>query len=150
MHLLKKLSFAILFGLGLSNTACKKNEEQSIPQHYAPGIMQVSETGATDCTLGRCDDNRKVILNAENAEGTVVNRIDAVTQEERYYIHVEIPGAIDGFLNGDCCNFTDQLKLLDGKKVQFSGEYREGCGQLVPMIGGEEIYFLKLTQLKER
>ncbi len=154
MRYSRKLPLIILLGLALAtallNTACKKSDDDSGKVYPGPaGITEISGTGATDCTLGRCDENRKIILKAENAEGTVVNRIDAVTQEERYYIHVAIPGAIDGFLNGDCCNFTDQLKLLDGKKVQFSGEYRDGCGQLLPMIGGEKIYFLKLSQLKE-
>jgi len=154
MHSLKKMSAAVLLSLGLATlllqAACKKNDnDQESFKHYPAGISQIGETGKTDCTLDRCNADRKIILKADNVEGTVVNSIDAATQEEKYYIHVAFPGAIDGYLNGDCCNFTDQLKLLDGQKVRFSGEYRDGCGQLFQTVGGEEIYFLKLSQLKE-
>jgi len=102
MTVSKKLPFFFLLCLTTATiliASCQKNDVVNINESglpYPVGIAKVGKTGETNCELDRCDPDRKIILKAEQVEGSVGGGIDSITQVERYYVRSHFPGKLDG------------------------------------------------------
>lgn len=128
--------FCIAFVLMM---ACKKETQTNYPF----GISNIGTETYADCVLDNCDPNRTTILKAKDVIGTIGGGTVGGTT---YGISLSVPGTLDSYVTGVICDLPEAFKK-DGLKVLFSGEYKTGCGRLVPSTGGEEIYFLHLTQI---
>lgn len=87
---------------------------------------------------------------------SIVHTVSKVTGIVGYYqqntqltVSYSLPGTIDSQWTGVVCNLPAAYRVV-GKKVLFSGEFRDVQGELKPMFGGQEMYYLYLTAIQER
>jgi hypothetical protein len=119
-----RLLFA-LFLLGLAVSCRKSDPATPLPD-------------GTDCF-----DAKPVVRRADNLDGYVDYRQDL----GMYIITYTVPKTIDSQWNGFVCNLPTVFQVV-GKKVTFSGEYRNTDGKILPRLGGEETFYLKLSAIK--
>ena len=85
---------------------------------------------------------------------TVVHRISSITGTVGYHINKDqltlsyyLPGTIDSQWTGVVCNLPAEYRVI-GKRVTFRGEFRDAQKKLTPVFGGQEMYYLYLTDIK--
>ena len=101
-------------------------------------------TEVSSCSYDSCDPNRKIVMIATNWSGPLGYYNDL----RKWAVNVPIPNTIDGVRTCIICNdIPDSLKVI-GKFVTFSGELKESCNNPTPELRGQEIYFVKPTNLK--
>ncbi len=92
-----------------------------------------------------CAQSGAVVHQLSNIAGTVGYGRDNTQLTLSYYV----PGTIDSQWTGVVCNLPNEYRVV-GKRVTFSGEFRDAKGTLLPIFGGEEMYYLYLTDIKSR
>jgi hypothetical protein len=91
-----------------------------------------------------CFESRPVIHTANQFTGTVYYRADL----EMYVIRRSVPGTYDSVWLGVVCNLPDAYRV-DGKRVEFSGEYRNAADlSRITTFAGEETYYLFLSSIQ--
>ncbi|MBY0478080.1 MAG: hypothetical protein K2Q24_10570 [Chitinophagaceae bacterium] len=122
---MKKIMLLLIIATITSSNSCKK-----VPLNT--------------CTLDMCDTRRKTIMNAKDWTGTLGYYNDI----RKWAVNVSIPNTIDGIRTCILCiDIPDSLKTI-GRFVTFSGELKESCDNPKPELRGQEIYFVKPTNLK--
>ncbi|QDK80627.1 hypothetical protein EXU85_19245 [Spirosoma sp. KCTC 42546] len=89
-----------------------------------------------------CFESNPVTHQAKSLKGMVGYRQDVAM----YTVNYHLPGTIDSQWTGLVCNLPSDYQVV-GKQVQFSGEYRSTLGNIKPLFGGEEIYYLYLSSI---
>ncbi|WP_324678884.1 hypothetical protein [Hymenobacter sp. GOD-10R] len=101
------------------------------------GCQKNDEVGR-DCAI-----NTSVTGQANQYEGYV----HFVTEEQRYAIVYHIPGTYDSQIYGVVCALSEEFRQ-EGKKVKFSGTYKEYNGPAKPVFGGQEYRYLELKTIE--
>jgi hypothetical protein len=91
-----------------------------------------------------CFESRPVVHTANQFTGTVYYRTDLAM----YVIRRAVPGTYDSVWLGVVCNLPDAYRV-DGKRVEFSGEYRNAADlPRITTFAGEETYYLFLSSIR--
>lgn len=105
------------------------------------GCGQANETGPQ--SLSACAEAQ-----------TMVHRVSSITATIGYHINKDqltlsyhLPDTIDSQWTGVVCNLPEEYQII-GKRVTFSGEFRDAQKKLTPVFGGQEMYYLSLTDIK--
>jgi hypothetical protein len=125
------LSIATLLGVLIS---CNRDTNES-PMPVLPLTVLRNDQPA-------CFESRPVIRQSTNLTG----RVSFSKEVNSYFISYGVPGTYDSVWIGFVCNLPEAYKVLN-KQVIFSGEYRKGPDR-APNFGGEESYYLFLTDIK--
>ncbi|MBC8152493.1 MAG: hypothetical protein H7Z72_06245 [Bacteroidetes bacterium] len=120
--------FVLLLGFAL---ACRPDKETVLP-----------ETGSAPAG---CTQSGAVIHRVSDINGTVGYHRDST----RLTLSYGVPGTFDSQWKGVVCNLPNEYRVV-GKRVTFSGEFRDAKGTLRSMLGGQEMYYLYLTDIKSQ
>ena len=118
------LAYLLVGGLCLSVGSCKKDDETA---------------------QAACKATSDVLMRANNWEGRVVFNSALNTYVVSYFV----PGSIDSVYDGVVCSLPAGLRQ-QGQLVTFSGQYRAYTGPVKPQLGGQQYYYLELTNITAR
>ncbi|GGG49990.1 hypothetical protein [Hymenobacter glacieicola] len=110
--------------LCLGGSSCKKDDET---------------------TQAACTATSDVLMRANNWKGRVV--FDSALNT--YVVSYFVPGSIDSVYDGVVCSLPAELRQ-EGQLVTFSGQYRAYTGPVKPQFGGQQYYYLELTNVTAR
>ncbi|TAF67211.1 MAG: hypothetical protein EAZ55_02495 [Cytophagales bacterium] len=129
MKLLKKWNLVILFLLLTHLISCQNKN------------VATSEDG---CEYDPCSENRKSVRTVLDEKGT----IGYDSEWKKYFISIESSSqSVDNFVQAIPCNLPEELQKV-GAKVVVSGTLKVSCNDPKPYIGGQQIYYIQLNQIK--
>lgn len=119
--------FVFFFAVILLNFSCAK--------------QQVGETF--------CDLNRKLVNSADSREG----KVGYYSEYNKWVIYekVQITNNIDSRIIGFTCDIPSSMQV-QGLDIIFSGNYFlfNNYENIKPQLGGDELYFLKLSKIEKK
>jgi hypothetical protein len=110
---------------------------------YPPaGLVDNDLTSENDCNLPECSDERVVRFLANEMQGELY-------KDENNDFKVRYTGGIDTSFELYFCDLPEAFRE-EGLLVNFDGQIIDACGVKNPILGGQSIYFVKLTRIERQ
>lgn len=98
---------------------------------------------SSGCDLASCDPQKNTVRAVTDQSGS----IGYSQEEEKWLIIVAIPNTYDSQDIGIVCTGLPEKFQEIGRKVTFSGEYKEKCDKTKGVLPGQTYFYLHVTEI---